>query len=80
MFVYGAAEVFLYNTGFNFVPEFNKIEIIFLQNVFHKTGYPSAVWYILGNEFCERFSYYGMHGKLHWLQSRRWVTPQALKS
>ena len=30
MFVYGAAEVFLYNTGFNFVPEFKKIEIIFL--------------------------------------------------
>ncbi|CAH3158463.1 unnamed protein product, partial [Porites evermanni] len=27
-------------------------------------GYPSAVWYILGNEFCERFSYYGMHAIL----------------
>ncbi|PFX14963.1 Solute carrier family 15 member 2 [Stylophora pistillata] len=34
------------------------------MNVFHKTGYPSAVWYILGNEFCERFSYYGMHAIL----------------
>lgn len=32
--------------------------------MFHKTGYPSSVWYILGNEFCERFSYYGMHGKV----------------
>ena len=36
---------------------------LWFQNVFHNTGYPSAVWYILGNEFCERFSYYGMHGK-----------------
>lgn len=35
-----------------------------IKNVFHKTGYPSAVWYILGNEFCERFSYYGMHAIL----------------
>lgn len=35
-----------------------------IKNVFHNTGYPSAVWYILGNEFCERFSYYGMHAIL----------------
>lgn len=35
-----------------------------IKNVFHKTGYPSSVWYILGNEFCERFSYYGMHAIL----------------
>lgn len=35
-----------------------------IKNVFHKTGYPSAVWFILGNEFCERFSYYGMHAIL----------------
>ena len=40
---------------------------LLFQNVFHKTGYPSAVWYILGNEFCERFSYYGMHGKVHFI-------------
>ena len=30
MFVYGTAEVFLYKPGLNFVPEFNKIEMIFL--------------------------------------------------
>lgn len=40
------------------------IKFVLFQNVFHKTGYPSSVWYILGNEFCERFSYYGMHGKV----------------
>ncbi|EDO33075.1 predicted protein, partial [Nematostella vectensis] len=32
--------------------------------VLSKTGYPISVWYILGNEFCERFSYYGMHAIL----------------
>lgn len=42
-----------------------KLTFLNFQNVFHKTGYPSAVWFILGNEFCERFSYYGMHGKMH---------------
>lgn len=35
-----------------------------IKNVFHRTGYPSSVWFILGNEFCERFSYYGMHAIL----------------
>ncbi|XP_031550604.1 solute carrier family 15 member 1-like [Actinia tenebrosa] len=35
-----------------------------LQNVLDKTGYPTSVWFILGNEFCERFSYYGMHAIL----------------
>ena len=25
-----------------------------------KTGFPSSIYYIVGNEFCERFSYYGM--------------------
>ena len=25
-----------------------------------KTGLPSSIYYIVGNEFCERFSYYGM--------------------
>ena len=24
--------------------------------------YPKAVFFIVGNEFCERFSYYGMRG------------------
>ncbi|XP_032228417.1 peptide transporter family 1 [Nematostella vectensis] len=35
-----------------------------LESVLSKTGYPISVWYILGNEFCERFSYYGMHAIL----------------
>ena len=25
-----------------------------------KTRFPSCIYYIVGNEFCERFSYYGM--------------------
>ena len=25
-----------------------------------KTNFPSSIYYIVGNEFCERFSYYGM--------------------
>ena len=25
-----------------------------------KTGFPSSIYYIVGNEFCERFSYYWM--------------------
>lgn len=28
-----------------------------------KSGYPKSVAFIIGNEFCERFSYYGMRGK-----------------
>ncbi len=27
-------------------------------------SYPPAVWFIVGNEFCERFSYYGMKAVL----------------
>ena len=30
---------------------------------FQKLPYPKQVWFIVGNEFCERFSYYGMNGK-----------------
>lgn len=25
-----------------------------------KAGFPTSIYYIVGNEFCERFSYYGM--------------------
>ena len=39
-----------------------------------KLPYPKSVMFIIGNEFCERFSYYGMksilglylHNKLHY--------------
>ena len=30
---------------------------------FQKLPYPKSVFFIVGNEFCERFSYYGMKGK-----------------
>ncbi len=30
---------------------------------FQKLPYPKSIWFIVGNEFCERFSYYGMKGK-----------------
>ena len=26
--------------------------------------YPKSVWFIMSNEFCERFSYYGMRSKI----------------
>ena len=42
MFVYGAAEVFLYNPGLNFVPEFNKIEIIFLTECVSQDWLPKC--------------------------------------
>lgn len=29
-----------------------------------KPGYPKQVFFIIGNEFCERFSYYGMRAVL----------------
>lgn len=31
--------------------------------LFQKHRYPKSVFYIVGNEFCERFSYYGMRSK-----------------
>ena len=30
---------------------------------FQKLPYPKAIWFIVGNEFCERFSFYGMKSK-----------------
>ena len=30
-----------------------------------KSEYPKSVFFIVGNEFCERFSYYGMRGASH---------------
>lgn len=29
------------------------------KKIFIFTQYPYAVWFIIGNEFCERFSFYG---------------------
>jgi len=29
-----------------------------------KTNYPKSVGFIIGTEFCERFSYYGMRGMI----------------
>jgi len=32
--------------------------------------YPKAVFFIIGNEFCERFSFFGLRGVLyHWVMS-----------
>lgn len=30
-----------------------------------KHPYPKAVFFIIGNEFCERFSYYGIRSKIN---------------
>ena len=35
-------------------------KIIFIIFFLQKQPYPKSVWFIVGNEFCERFSYYGM--------------------
>ena len=35
-------------------------KIIFFIFFLQKQPYPKSVWFIVGNEFCERFSYYGM--------------------
>ncbi|CAG2069552.1 unnamed protein product, partial [Timema podura] len=34
-----------------------------------KLKYPRSVFFIISNEFCERFSYYGMRSKLLWMES-----------
>ena len=36
-----------------------------------RSQYPRSVFFIIGNEFCERFSYYGMRGEYRW--NVRWV-------
>jgi dipeptide/tripeptide permease len=30
-------------------------------------NFPKAIFFIIGNEFCERFSFYGMSGKKYFL-------------
>ena len=42
-------------------PVYDKI-IKYLFYLFQKLPYPKQVFFIVGNEFCERFSYYGMKG------------------
>lgn len=41
-------------------PVFCKNEILFIIHFFQKLKYPKAVFFIISNEFCERFAYYGM--------------------
>ena len=41
--------------------QISMTKIIFF---FQKLPYPKSVWFIVGNEFCERFSYYGMKAVL----------------
>lgn len=46
----------------------------FLQNIVTRSQkYPKSVFFILGTEFCERFSYYGMRGKSE-LQQKNTIT------
>lgn len=41
-------------------------QVLFRQSPDHNlTGYPSGIKYIVGNEGCERFSYYGMNAILY---------------
>jgi len=32
-------------------------------------GYPKAVFFIIGNEFCERFSFFGLRGTFFLLKN-----------
>ncbi|KAF3426272.1 hypothetical protein E2986_13340 [Frieseomelitta varia] len=34
--------------------------LLFLQLIFQKLKYPKSIFFIISNEFCERFSFYGM--------------------
>jgi len=43
------------------------IHLLVLQQMWH--SYPKHVSFIVGNEFCERFSYYGMRCK-YWLSNK----------
>lgn len=40
----------------------NSCLLLLQKFVSGKTTYPRGVFFIVGNEFCERFSYYGMRG------------------
>ena len=40
-----------------------KFVIVLRFFIIQKLPYPKSILFIVGNEFCERFSYYGMKGK-----------------
>lgn len=42
-------------------------------------GYPISIFFIVVNEFCERFSYYGMRGENKCLNCARVAQPQLTK-
>ena len=43
--------------------ELKIIEISSFFVIFQRLPYPKSIGFIVGNEFCERFSFYGMKGK-----------------
>jgi solute carrier family 15 oligopeptide transporter 1 len=50
---------------FQFVDSSNKTDSLNeAEGVTKKTKYPFSVFFIVSNEFCERFNYYGMRSKI----------------
>ena len=45
-----------------------KFVIVLRFFIIQKLPYPKSILFIVGNEFCERFSYYGMKGKNRFYQ------------
>ena len=44
---------------------FQSDQAFSIRHNFQVFGYPITIPFIISNEFCERFSYYGMRSKLH---------------
>lgn len=55
--------LFKASSAVSLVPDNATCESIEAQNGSIKYPYPMRVFLIIGNEFCERFTYYGMVGR-----------------
>ena len=42
------------------VGDYNELQNELVENEGYTFGMPTSVFFIIGNEFCERFSFYGM--------------------
>ncbi len=53
----------IWDISCDFWPSVDRNDFPYVCLFFQKLPYPKSIWFIVGNEFCERFSYYGMKGK-----------------
>lgn len=51
-----------------FIHDINHTIQCLFQQFLTCQGFPYSVFFIVGNEFCERFSYYGMRGEKNGIQ------------